>query len=317
MSVVVDTAGGNVGGAARWRAELDTYLSGDTRPVRVIGRGQRVTAGWLLRRERLARGATVAVAPNNVSFALAGGQRRVLARNALHFLYPHEEGLLARMPRTWRAQIPVVRRLLPRADLIIAPSTAMAERVAYHIRGIEHRIVVRMEPVTPAGPRQAGGEPFILVPVVPSPYKNLIEHLRLLVAAADRLGHPARVHITSAPAQLPDDLRRHERVVPIGVLPHDKLSARWRSAWLAFFPGAVESFGYPLAEARAYGVPVLAPQTAQAREIAGPALRGYDPDKPSSIADALAHADAPLAPDPQPFDCERYFRWLLDDQEAR
>lgn len=320
--VVVDVAGGDLGGAGRWRHELDRYVADRTVPA-VIGRGRRLTTPWLLRRERMAGGADIVVAPNNVSFAISGTERRVLLRNALHFLYPDEEHLLARMPRAWRVRIPVVRGLLARADLVVVPCSAMADRVVHHVPRAARRLVVRPHPVTPLngdgnGDGDGDGDgarsaetPFILVPVVPAPYKNVVDPVRSLVAAADAVAHPARVHVTCEADDLPIDLVAHPRVRPIGVRPHRRLVEVWRAASAAFFPPRVEAFGFPLAESRVYGVPVIAPDSAQSREIAGPALRGYDPRDPGSLVAALLRTAEPVAADPDPFDPDSYFAWLL------
>ncbi|MEE6259039.1 glycosyltransferase [Plantactinospora sonchi] len=328
-TVVVDSAGGATGGAARWRAELDAFLGApsgvgpdpapgsppgsepDARSVTVIGRRQQLTPGWLVQRERLAGRATLAVAPNNVSFALGGDNRTVLLRNALHFLYPAEAHLLDRMPRSFRLQIPVVRRLLRRADLIVVPCGAMGERVVQHVPSARNRIVVRPHPVTPAGPRVPGADPFILVPVVPGPYKNLTPQLAALLDALDRTGRRIRITVTARPADLPAALAGHPMLDPIGIVAHHELTRLWRSATAVFYPSALEAFGYPLAEARAYGVPVLSPESGQSREVAGGALLPYRPDEPDSLADALDGLDGTVIADPAPFDRNDYFRWLL------
>jgi len=315
-AVVVDAAGGVVGGAARWRAELDAYLAtADRERVTTIGDGRRLTPAWLLQRERMARAAGLLVAPNNVSFATGRGERRVLLRNALHFLHRSEEHLLTLLPRSFRAQIPVVRRLLPRADLIVVPCSAMADRVVHHVPSAAMRIVVRPHPVSPTGPRRVADVPFILVPVVPGPYKNLIQQLRLLLAAGDPRD-PMRIRVTANASDLPGDLACHPRIDLIGIMPADRLAALWRSATAAFYPSCVEAFGYPLAEARAYGVPVIAPNTAQGREIAGGALRGYDPADPQSLRVALSATAAPVASDPTGFARDPYFDWLLGSSTA-
>jgi hypothetical protein len=151
-----------------------------------------------------------------------------------------------------------------------------------------------------------------LVPVVPGPYKNLFPQLRLLVNTLEQLGHEARIRVTASVRQLPGDLAAHTRIEPIGIIPHDRLACLWRTAWAAFFPCTLEAFGYPLAEARGYGIPVLAPASHQARELAGAALRGYDPRRPTTLADAIESIDDPLEPDLNPFDRDRYFDRLLD-----
>jgi glycosyltransferase involved in cell wall biosynthesis len=315
--VLLDTAGGGVGGAARWRSELDDYLAGAaTRPT-VIGRSQYLTPTWLVRRESKARGAGVVVAANSASFAFSGTHRRVLLRNALHFLYPHEEHLLRPMPRSFKAQIPVIRGLLSRADLIVAPTSVMAERVGYHVPRARGRIVVRAHPTSPAGPRLPVDRPFVLVPVMPAPYKDLASELRALLEAVGRTGRDLRVVVTAAPEQLPKAVATHPAVEALGTVPTATTARLWRSATAAFFPCTVEAFGYPLAEARVHGVPVLSPDGPQAREIAGRALVPYRSGDRDSLAAALERSAEPVAPEPRAFDAGAYFRWLLGkDVEA-
>lgn len=316
-AVVVDAAGGDVGGAARWREELDAYLTDRPHQVSVIGRTARVTLPWLARREQLARGAAVAVAPNNVSFTMSGHERRVLARNALHFVHPDELPQLWRMPRSFLAQVPIVRRALRRADVVVAPCSAMAERIAHHVPAVAGRIVVRHHPVTPVGGREPAAEPFVLVPVRPSPYRDLAGQLRALLAAQDRVGAEAGLRVTADAADLPPDVAGHPRVEAIGVVPHRRMAVLWRRAAAAFFPSSLESFGYPLAEARAYGLRIVAPDNAQAREIAGPALAAYRPGDAASLADAVARAAEPVPAEPEAFDRDRYFAWLFDAVAGR
>jgi glycosyltransferase involved in cell wall biosynthesis len=220
------------------------------------------------------------------------------------------------MSRLFRAQIPVVRRLLTHASLVVVPSAAMADRVVYHVPAVADRMIIRPHPISPIGRPRLSTQPFILVPVVPGPYKNLSAHLRLLVTAADSCRHPVQIRLTANAEDLPDDLVAHPRITTIGTLPHREIVVFWRTAWAAFYPSSVESFGYPLAEARAYGIPVIAPDSSQAREIAGAALRGYDPSDPATLHAALAAADQAPEPDPSPFDRDSYFRWLLAPEES-
>jgi glycosyltransferase involved in cell wall biosynthesis len=308
--VILDVAGGGIGGAARWVAELDGFLAATGAAVTVTGQGRRLTPGWLAGRECRAIGARMAVAANNVSFLAAGGQRRVVLRNALHFPDPGEEPLLARMPRSFRAQLPVVRSALGRADTVVVPSAGMAERVRRCVPAVRNRLVVRPHPVTPVGPRQPAAEPFLLVPVLPAPYKNLVPQLATLLAALDRAGLPIEVRLTAGPADLPAGLARHPRLRLLGTLPHHRLARLWQQATGAFFPSTMEAFGYPLAEARVYGVPVLAPDGPQAREIAGPALAPYRSGDLASLTGALDRLAGPVPAEPSAYDRDGYFRWL-------
>ncbi|MBM0277150.1 glycosyltransferase [Micromonospora tarensis] len=316
--IVVDAAGGAGGGAGRLKSELDAFLAERTAPVRVIGRDRQLTPSWLVRREVVAGGVPVVAALNNVSFAWRGVERRVLVHNALHFLAPAEGRLLAVQPRSLRAQIPVVRRLLHRADVIAVPCSAMAQRVADRVPAVRDRLVVLANPVSPVGPREpTDGMPTILVPVVPSPFKNVVAELRVLLAALDRRQQPTRVRMTAYPHELPDDLARHPRLDLLGQLPHHELTEHWRRTTAVFFPCQVESFGYPLAEARVYGLPVLAPDTAQSREVAGDALTPYRLSDVDSLAEALDGIDRPVVPEPDAFERGAYFTRLLGLDRGR
>jgi glycosyltransferase involved in cell wall biosynthesis len=75
----------------------------------------------------------------------------------------------------------------------------------------------------------------------------------------------------------------------------------------------VEAFGYPLAEARVHGVPVLSPDGPLAREIAGRALVPYRSGDRDSLACALERCEEPVAPETCAFDAAAYFRWLLGE----
>lgn len=313
---VIDTAGGRVGGAGRFRDELERFLSGSGHhpAPRVIGTSSFVTPPWLIRREAIALSSQRVVAANNVSFVLAGKERWVLARNANHFLTSSEWAKVSALhPRSFHRQISTVRRSLRRADTIVAPSSEMAERIAMVVPDVARRLVVRFHPFTPSVQRRAVADPFILVPIVWSRYKQLDRFLTtLLDAIQDKPDHA--VVWTASPEQVADNVRQNPQLQLVGALGHGKLAELYASAAAIFYPTEIESFGYPLAEARALGIPIIAQDTARTREVAGAALRGFQ----SGDADSLVHAtDAALGnkpdPDPAPFDPTTYFRWLLGE----
>ncbi|MEK8106821.1 glycosyltransferase [Micromonospora sp. M12] len=130
----------------------------------------------------------------------------------------------------------------------------------------------------------------------------MVAELRVLLAALDRREQPVRVRMTAHPHELPDDLARHPRLDLLGQLPHHDLAEHWRRTTAVFFPCLLESFGYPLAEARVYGLPVLAPDTAQSREIAGSALTPYHLSDVDSLAQALDGIDRTVVPEPDAFE---------------
>lgn len=314
--VILDVAGASTGGGgARFLRELDAWFERDPSrgdSVSVVGREQRLTPGWLVRRELAARGAVRHLALNNASFCTPGGERVVLLRNALHFASKAEMDDLGFIPSfALRAQIPVIRALAHRADRIVVPCTAMAERVAAHAPLLRKRIVVRGHPVSTPGwsEEPTGNRNTILVPVVPWPYKNLDQHVVALLQAGR--GLDLRVVVTATPDQLPL-VGEHERVDFVGTLTGGQMQPYWERARAIYYPTGLEAFGYPLAEARVGGRWVIARNSEQNREIAGPALAPYSVGDVESLREAvLSVFAADPMPDPAPNDPDSYFEWLI------
>ena len=200
-----------------------------------------------------------------------------------------------------------------RSDVLVVPSTAMAGRVTQAMPGLSGRVVVRPHPVS-AGPAPVpAAEPAIACPVLFAPYKHMPQRLRDLLAALDACADPGvRVWVTADHAEVPADLAACPRVDLLGRRGPAESSALVTRARAVYFPSGLESFGYPLAEARATGRPVIARDTPQNREIAGPALCGYTPGDPASLEAAVKTAlTTHPSPDPAPFDPDTYFNWLL------
>jgi glycosyltransferase involved in cell wall biosynthesis len=152
----------------------------------------------------------------------------------------------------------------------------------------------------------------ILVPVLFAPYKGMREHIAALLAALDAAASRARVAVTALPAEAGAALAAHPRVELLGRVSHAELRRAWGGCRAVYFPTGLESFGYPLAEARAAGYPVIARDSAQNREIAGAALCPFTPGDPGSLRAAAQQAlTTTVTPDPAPFDPARYFDWLL------
>lgn len=314
-TVIVDVAGGQVGGAARFRAELHRYLSRTKREdIRIVGTSRQVDPTWLLRRELLRPKRGRRIALNNVSFVVPGSERWTLLRNPLDFLTDREEASIdptLRAPTRRRAS--VVRAAARRADVLVVPTRAMAERVIRLLPSLRNRVVVRPHPVSADSIPRMPRVPVILCPVLFSPYKGMTERLIELLAAMDDVIDPTvRVSVTAHHDEVPPAVAKHSRVDLIGQLNHEDLRRRWACCRAIYFPTAVESFGYPLAEARVSGQPVIALETAQNREVAGPALCGFTPGNAESLQRATVRAlAAEVAPDPAPFDPDAYFDWLL------
>ena len=313
--MTVDIAGAWMGGAARYAAELRSYLARTgRRDVQVIGNARRVDPVWLLRREISGTTAARRVAVNNVSFLSPGGPRWTLLRNALHFMTETEAAHLDPALRTsLRREGTVVRLAARRADVLIVPCTSMAERVSQVMPAARSRIVVRAHPVSANSVPAMRRDPAILCPVLFAPYKRMDERLAELIAAVQDTGERSvRVRVTADQEDLPPALASNPLLEFVGRIDQHELREVWARSRAIYFPTGLESFGYPLAEARASGQPVIARDTAQNREIAGPALCGFTPGDPDSLRSAVKLAlTMDVAPDPEPFDPDAYFDWIL------
>lgn len=191
----------------------------------------------------------------------------------------------------------------------------MAERVTRFVPQLERRLVVRPHPVRVTDEslsRGTASPPVILIPILPAPYKRLDWHVRRLHEALAEVGTPNSViAVTASPDEMPA-VSALSGIRFLGRLSAADLSGHWASARAVYFPTGLESFGYPLAEARVRGIPIIAQDSAQNREIAGAALNAFDPRFEESLQAAVsgALADRP-EPDPTPFDPDRYFDWLF------
>ncbi|MGB8099216.1 MAG: glycosyltransferase [Terracidiphilus sp.] len=316
-TVFVDAAGGTVGGAGRFRVELYQYLARTGREdVRLIGAFRRIDPAWLLRREMNIPTRARRVALNNLGFLMPGGQRWTRLGNPLDFLTDEEWSKLhPSLQKESRVRTPIVRMAVRRSDVIVTPSTAMAERVAHVMPSLRSRITPRLNPVSPDSIPKMPREPVILCPVIFSPYKHMVDRLTEWVTAVDDHIDPwVRMIVTADKTELPDDLARHPRIELVGQLSQAELRLLWGRSQAIFFPTGLESFGFPLAEARANGQPVIARDTEQNREIAGPALCGFTIADTDSLQRATQRAlSVDVAPDPAPFDPDSYFSWLLGE----
>src|ERR1700691_3497335 len=186
-TVTVDVAGGPMGGAARYRAELYRYLARSNRQdVRVIGNERRIDPGWLVRREiaKLTRGRRIAV--NNVRLSTPASERWTLLATPLDCLTEDEWSNLHPSQRAaTRPRAAVVHLAARRSDVIIAPCTAMGDRITRVLPSLQIRVVVRLHPVAPDSIPSMPRVQAILCPVLFSPYKHMVARIKEWVTAVD------------------------------------------------------------------------------------------------------------------------------------
>jgi hypothetical protein len=295
--------------------ELYRYLDRSKRDdIKLIGMNRQIDPAWLLRREVAGpvRGRRVAL--NNVSFVSPGGEKWTRLGNPLDFLTDGEWAKLDPSLRSaTRRRAPVVRLAARRSDVIVTPSAAMGERVAHIMPSLRSRIVPRLNPVSADSIPMAEPEPVILCPVLFSPYKPMVARLTDWIAAVDKHIDPAvRMLVTADQTEVPASLAQHSRIELVGQLPHDELRMLWARSRAIYFPTDIESFGFPLAEARVNGQPIIARDTAINREVGGRALCGFTVGDADSLRVATEIAlTSDVVPDPSPFEPDAYFEWLL------
>jgi Glycosyl transferases group 1 len=314
-TVYVDAAGATIGGGARFRRELYRYLARSERQdIKLIGVNRRLEPAWLLRREMARSAWDRRVALNNVSFVMPGGERWTRLGNALHFLTEDEASRLNPSLRTaMRRQAAVVRLAARRSHVLVTPSAAMAGRVQRILPALSGRVVSRLNPVSADSIPTLPRDHAILCPVLFAPYKDMTERLgELLDALADYGDSSVQLRVTADRSEVPPKLACHPQVELLGRLNLNDLRQAWARCRAIYFPTGIESFGYPLAEARVSGHSVIARDSQQNHEIAGTALCGFT----QGDADSLRHATQRaltqnVAPDPSPFEPGAYFDWLL------
>lgn len=316
-TVAIDAAGATQGGAARFLRELQGYLSeaGDSK-VRLLGLNRQLTASWLVQREFIAAPCARKISLNNSGFISPSGEKITLLRNILQFAETSDFDRLGYAPpRRLRAQIPVIRALARASDVLVVPCSRMADQVGTISPNLRSRIVVRFHPVSvPAWAGSSpGNSPDILMPIVPSPYKNLDQHVEEFLIATEAVSSVVRLVIPANEDSLPE-LAPHPRLKFIGQQSSWELDSWWQRCRAVYFPVEFESFGYALAEARVYGRFVIAQDSNQNREIAGGALKSYRRGDASSLRDAIVCAlESTPAPEPSPFHPKSYFDWLIDE----
>jgi glycosyltransferase involved in cell wall biosynthesis len=101
-----------------------------------------------------------------------------------------------------------------------------------------------------------------------------------------RLGDPEIYdHLT----RLIHKLGLSDVVVPVGYLKYDQMHYLYQNADIFVFPSFTESFGHPLVEAMACGVPIVASDTLVNRELCGQAASYFDTFSAGNCSEVLAH----------------------------
>lgn len=175
----------------------------------------------------------------------------------------------------------VIKRSAKKSDCVIVQTDWMRDAVCSQC-GLPKGRVYTVKPAIQAGASVAGEENVdhtaFFYPTADQIYKNNA----CAFAASRTLEEKGIRH--SLTLTLPPE-RSAGTVACVGTLPYEEVLARYRRSTLVF-PSYIETFGYPLLEARQAGAIVLASDTAFSREV----LQGYenayyfDPFRPEELA---------------------------------
>ena len=266
----------------------------------------------------------------------------LLVRNPIYFSREYLELVLPEKGMRLRAETSLRRWLVCRsaasADRVMTPSTAMMDDLARYVPLASNRRVVNPYGVPRA---RINGEPQ-RAPASERPlrllwvshyadHKNLVTLLRAVKQLRDGGHPPFELILTLDPAAqngqhtpMPAAERTllqslGDTVRTVGVQNYESTWKLYAEADLFVFPSLVESFGHPLVEAMAAGLPIVASDIRIHREICGDAAAYF----PVLNADALAArlralmADAAARSALAAWGHERVQQFLWEDHVAR
>jgi len=239
----------------------------------------------------------------------------MMLRNLIYFhfheLYPiKDESILRKLyifSQLWYYRF-ATKYSVKRADKVVAVSQNTKKELVSSV-GVEKSKVsvvyhgisdVFKKPYKPETVKELkaklGIDRYILYVAALSPYKNHDKIIRAFHILKEEHHIPHKfVAVGSIPShshasylrQLVADLNIESEVLFIDYLPHEQLVFLYRGADAFVFPSSCESFGIPVLEAMACGVPVVASNRSSVPEIVGDAGLIVDPDDANQFANAI------------------------------
>src|SRR5438445_8792977 len=196
------------------------------------------------------------------------------------------------------------------AKVVITPSQSMMTLMRQVIPGLDGKALVNYLGVPmelfPSRPspndgecRENGGKPFQILYVSEyGDYKNLTVLLKAVMILSQQGVTDFLLVLTADPWQYPDveavtrgedqALATHPLISPFvkftGLVPYEDVSKLYADSDLFVFPSLAESFGYPLVEAMAMRLPIVASDIPICREICGEGAVYFNPYDPEDLA---------------------------------
>jgi glycosyltransferase involved in cell wall biosynthesis len=197
------------------------------------------------------------------------------------------------------------------ADVVMTPTQAMLDDLRRYVEVPAHKAIVNPYGVTPFAGNGATSRTTACVSPGPqeppiqllyvslySEYKNLGTLLKALPILNRNGSGRFLIKTTvvptwggappSATRETEIALSRRSDIAPwvLFLEPRDLPHALdlYRNADIFVFPSVIESFGHPMVEAMAHGLPVVAADTPVNREVLGPAAVYFSPFEPEDLA---------------------------------
>jgi glycosyltransferase involved in cell wall biosynthesis len=235
----------------------------------------------------------------------------VLERNPVYFCPPYLATLRHAQLLELRATRALVHAVMRGAQRVVTPSAAMRDmiRACYpHLDPGKFRVIPHGfgEPAFRARrplpddvtARMAGSAGVRLLYVShAAPYKGievLLEASRIL---HDEANFDATAWLTVSRPDWPAGFDRFisfisahgldRRVRLLGRIPHDTVQQIYEAADLFIYPSLCESFGFPMVEAMASGLPIIAADVPLDREMCADAAVYYSAQNPAALAQAI------------------------------
>jgi glycosyltransferase involved in cell wall biosynthesis len=279
-----------------------------------------------LRRWLKKRKADALFATGNFGMFRCPVRQLLLVTNALYFSRIYRQELVAR--HSWRIRVPfelrrwLICRSVRQADVVMTPTRAMLDELRQFVEVESRKALVNyfgIDPLGPSSPEDDRGNRdlppgnnsvvrLIYVSLY-AEHKNLTTLLKTMPLLNKNRSGKFLLKTTADPAwdgaawtlQREDDLAVACRpdVAPsvafVGPLNMEQTHRLYKEGDIFVFPSLCESFGHPMVEAMAHGLPVVAADTPVNHEICGEAAVYFSPLNPEDLARQVAGVAADAA----------------------
>jgi len=234
----------------------------------------------------------------------------LLVRNPLFFSGLYLGRILPKKSYWFRLEFLLRRWLIARSiahsDIVMTASKSMLDDVRRLIPVPDAKTVVNYFGVPlekfEVGGRRPGGQSLQLLYVSEySDYKNLTTLLQALLILRQKGEDGLRLVSSADPSQFPEveiSSREMDRALvehPLvashitftGTIPYAEVARFYAESDIFVFPSLAESFGHPLVEAMAMGLPIVASDISICREICGESAVYFNPVEPADLAEKI------------------------------